>query len=357
MPLTPVFEFSGRTLIPKYPQNVRRRSIALPPSVSYPRGAILGELVGVSQQYTVTLGSQASGNFTLTVGGNTTGNIAYNAAASAVQAALLALASLAQAAVHTLTMSGTPTGGTFTLSYGGQTTTPLAYNATAAQVQAALQALSSIGPSNVTVSGGPFPGSAMTITFAGELAGVPQPYPIEADSTKLQGGTAPAVTDVVVNPGGGPATAANVAVTGSAGGPYTVTFQGGEADEPVTMTAAFGGLATPGNASLAVAAAGIAGTHGTFKAYAAGNTDGSQTPRLILEHDCQTDASGLIYWGQGGAAPVIGVGLGRQTTPAFVSGAFACEELSGLDANCVNPGVSGWRLVSGTLEQGELLLP
>lgn len=41
--------------------------------------------------YTVTLGSPSAGDFTLTFGGNTTSAIAYNAAASAVKSALVAL--------------------------------------------------------------------------------------------------------------------------------------------------------------------------------------------------------------------------------------------------------------------------
>jgi hypothetical protein len=42
-------------------------------------------------EWTVTLGTQSSGTFVLTFRGNTTTGIAYNAAASAVKAALVAL--------------------------------------------------------------------------------------------------------------------------------------------------------------------------------------------------------------------------------------------------------------------------
>ncbi len=45
----------------------------------------------LATEYTVTLGSPSSGNFTLTFGGLTTANIAYGAAASAVKSALVAL--------------------------------------------------------------------------------------------------------------------------------------------------------------------------------------------------------------------------------------------------------------------------
>lgn len=94
--------------------------------------------------------------------------------------------------VQTLTVTGGPTGGTFTLTYGADTTAPIAYNADAATVQAALAALASVGIGNVYVTGGPFPGSAMTVTFTGELNGTATL--LTADSAALTGGAAPTVT-------------------------------------------------------------------------------------------------------------------------------------------------------------------
>jgi hypothetical protein len=104
-------------------------------------------------------------------------------------------------AVQTLTETGTPTGGTFTLSYGGQTTAPIPFNASAAQVASALQALSSIGSSaNLTTAGGPFPGSAITVTFGGLLGNQPQPV-MTANSAGLTGGATPTVTPTVTTAG------------------------------------------------------------------------------------------------------------------------------------------------------------
>lgn len=78
------------------------------------------------------------------------------------------------AEVNTITITGTPTGGSFTISYTGmgstQTTAAIAYNATAATVQNALQALSNLGAGNVTVTGGPGPGTPYVLTFTGYLA-------------------------------------------------------------------------------------------------------------------------------------------------------------------------------------------
>src|SRR5579864_9159015 len=54
--------------------------------------------------------------------------------------------------VQTVSITGSPTGGTFTLSFGGHTTTGIAYNAAASAVQSALVALASIGSNNVTVT-------------------------------------------------------------------------------------------------------------------------------------------------------------------------------------------------------------
>lgn len=96
--------------------------------------------------------------------------------------------------VHTLTTTGTPTGGTFTLTYAAQTTAPIPYNATAAQVQSALEALSNIAPGDVFVTGGPFPATALVLTWGATLLG---PITLTETHTGLTGGTTPAV--VVTN--------------------------------------------------------------------------------------------------------------------------------------------------------------
>lgn len=100
--------------------------------------------------------------------------------------------SLATSEVQTITITGTPTGGTFTLTYEGQTTAPIAFNANAAAVLAALIALSTIGSGNVTVGGGPGPGTPWTVTGAGLFAGIDLTT-LTADGSLLTGGTSPAV--------------------------------------------------------------------------------------------------------------------------------------------------------------------
>jgi trimeric autotransporter adhesin len=197
-------------------------------------------------------------------------------------------------AVYTVTL-GTPSAGTFTLTVGANTTAGIAFNAAATAVQTALTGLASVGAGNATV-------------------------------------------------------------TGANGGPYTVTFVNARGAQAVTLTGSGAGL-TGGAFSVASVTTGAAGTPGTFSAYAAANTDGTQIPKGVLEYDCATDASGNIFWG---TTAVGEWGVGMQSAPYFYRGAFACGDLTGLDPNCLAPqsaGGGGWRLVHGTIANGVVLLP
>lgn len=93
--------------------------------------------------------------------------------------------------VQTVTITGSPTGGTFTLTYSGQTTAGIAYNAAASAVQSALVALSNIGSGDVIVTGSA--GGPYTVTFGGALAdqNVAQ---MTASGAGLTGGTSPSVS-------------------------------------------------------------------------------------------------------------------------------------------------------------------
>lgn len=92
--------------------------------------------------------------------------------------------------LQTATVTGAPTGGTFTLTYKGQTTATIAYNAAASAVQSALIALTTIGTGNVTVSGSN--GGPYSIIFAGSLA--QDTTALTASGAGLTGGTTPSVT-------------------------------------------------------------------------------------------------------------------------------------------------------------------
>lgn len=103
----------------------------------------------------------------------------------------LATNGTATAEVQTLAITGSPTGGTVPLGFAGDVC-DVAYNATASAVQAALDGMASVGSGNVTCSGGPWPGAAITATFSGALSKGRQPL-IVASATSLTGGTSPAV--------------------------------------------------------------------------------------------------------------------------------------------------------------------
>ena len=102
--------------------------------------------------------------------------------------------------VQTVTITGTPTGGTFALGFQGQITAPIAFNAAASAVQTALRALSTIGGTNVTCSGGPLPGSAVTCTFSGSI--VNQTVPLMTSNIAGLTGGAPAIA--IANSGSTP---------------------------------------------------------------------------------------------------------------------------------------------------------
>ena len=92
--------------------------------------------------------------------------------------------------VQSVSISGSPTGGTFTLTFEGQTTAGIAYNATAAAVQSALEALSNIAVGDVSCTVGPLPGTAVTVTFTGDL-GLSNRTEMTANSAGLTGGSSP----------------------------------------------------------------------------------------------------------------------------------------------------------------------
>lgn len=88
----------------------------------------------------------------------------------------------------------------------------------------------------------------------------------------------------------------------------------------------------------------VTATPGLYKAYATGNSDGSQNARVILEYKCVTDASGNINTDEWG--------VGQLTAPVFTTGWFKTEDLVGLDAGAVT-GLGG-SLVEGTVTSGLL---
>lgn len=100
----------------------------------------------------------------------------------------------------------------------------------------------------------------------------------------------------------------------------------------------------------------LTATPGTFKAYASGNSDGSQVPKLVLRHACVTDSTGNITYG-GGPAGVNQDGIlpASKNTSAFMSGIFKTTDIPNLDAGAVT--ALGARIVSGNLANGIIAIP
>lgn len=97
---------------------------------------------------------------------------------------------------QTVTITGAPTGGTFQLTYDGAQTAAIAYDAVAGTVQTALLALPNLGAGDVTVTGGPGPGTPYVVTFSASLGDVPQ----MTASHAFTGGTAPNIAVTTTTP-------------------------------------------------------------------------------------------------------------------------------------------------------------
>lgn len=137
-------------------------------------------------------------------------------------------------------------------------------------------------------------------------------------------------------------------VTGT--GPYVITLSGtlyaGKAQNLLTVGT---GSLTGGSATITRTTSGQAA--GTWKAYASGNSDGSQTPKRILQYACTTDALGRVLLGESGATPW---GDTRPDAPAYYSGTFDCSRLAGLDATALAN--ANWRLIDGSVSTGVVRL-
>jgi hypothetical protein len=152
----------------------------------------------------------------------------------------------ASAEVQSVSITGTPTGGTFTLSFDGATTAGIAYNANAAAVQTALENLPNIAVGDVTVTGGPGPGTAWTVTF-NNRTNVPQ---MTASGASLTGGSSPAAA-VTTTTGGGTETATGA---GTAAGflfnSTQVTSGGADAGAPLLWRGVVKTSNLPANSGL-----------------------------------------------------------------------------------------------------------
>lgn len=184
----------------------------------------------------------------------------------------------------------------------------------------------------ITATGGTF-----TLTYTDPVTGVSYTTAAIAYNANAAAQTTALNTAI----GGSP-----VAVTGT--GPFVYTFSG------TGYTGKAQGLMTVGTGSLTGGSATIAHTTtgspaGVWKAYASGNSDGSQTPKGILQYDCVTDAYGNIYLGTSASS---GWGSSRKDAPVYVTGCFDTARLTGLDATALSN--ANWHLLSGSTSAGVL---
>lgn len=137
-----------------------------------------------------------------------------------------------------------------------------------------------------------------------------------------------------------------VAVTGT--GPFVYTFSGtayaGKAQILMTLDTS---ALTGGSATIAHTTTGSPA--GVWKAYASGNSDGSQTPKMLLIYPCTTDGLGHITIGDGSQ-----YGETRTDVPAYFAGTFNTADLTGLDSNAIS--AANWRLISGSVSSGVVRL-
>jgi len=137
--------------------------------------------------------------------------------------------------VQTLSISGTPTGGDTKLMYQGgpgtpveEETTALTFDEIAADVDTALEALSSIGAGDVDCAGGPWPGTAITVTFATLLADQPI-FPLKFTDFAMTGGTN--VKGTVTRTAKGCAGWTEVPLVDEAGVELTFLYEGEDVEE------------------------------------------------------------------------------------------------------------------------------
>ena len=307
--------------------------------------------------------------------------------------------------VQTLTVTGTPTGGTLTVTAtnpgGALVTFSLDYNSSASAAQTAAQA--KLGSGNVTVTGGALPGTALVFTFAGSM-GYQYVPAMTVDATGLTGGTNPAASfahttsgaspatyvaydsTVLAPPSSGPTVAGNGSgssfAAGSVAVSYTlVTAYGESTPSPATLATLTAGQnarvsaitslssavtkvryyvngvlmkeTTPSSGTAAQtdidgAALAVAGPPPkTNTAYTCPNGAGCHIARGLLVYATATDSAGLVTYGTSSGGNQWGVD--RRTASIYVSGLFACQDLSGLDDKAV---ADMGRLQTGTITAG-----
>lgn len=93
---------------------------------------------------------------------------------------------------------------------------------------------------------------------------------------------------------------------------------------------------------------GIVSATGAAKAYANGNSDGSETAQIIAMYDMYSDGTNVSLTSDSALLP----GETATDAPFYICGFFECSELTGLDANGItdmHARLIGANTVSGIL--------
>jgi hypothetical protein len=94
----------------------------------------------------------------------------------------------------------------------------------------------------------------------------------------------------------------------------------------------------------------VTASPGTYKAYATGNVDGSETATCILKYPIATDASGNHFIGTSTAASNFGES--RKDCPAYFGGAFKTAEFPSSGAGSLD--AAGLADLQGIILHGTL---
>lgn len=95
---------------------------------------------------------------------------------------------------------------------------------------------------------------------------------------------------------------------------------------------------------------GFVSASGAVGAYANGNSDGTQTAKIICQYDCYSDGTNVSITSAGALIP----GETATDAPVYELGFFNCDELTGLDADGITD--MGARLLGANTVSGVLAL-
>ena len=332
MPVNPIEIFVGDGLIPAMcAEDALQQPIRLAASKTFEEGQLLGELIGNDEFQTLVIDA-TGGTFTITVVTTPSSALAYNASAAAVKSAIeTALTTdeidgsdrvdvFKRSTRWTLTEKASTDGGTFALAVTvngkREIAAGLAWNISAANLTTALEALSNIGAGGVVASGSA--GGPYTLTFIPGLG---------FSSLDPAGTLGPIVVEVINDLTLVSTAIAGITLAEKANAAYVVHFKNHLGNTNVAAATTGAGSLTGGasTATVATLLGGSAGTPGIFDTYDPTLTTGRAIPKCWLQHQCTTDSSKNISYGD-----AINAQQQMLSLPAYFNGIFWASDIVGL---------------------------